>query len=82
MSGYTKHETQGLLPGAVGGRERGAVRSKDRDSIDILGGRGLVRIGHEVLANGNVNSFPLCLRLAGVLEVRTLEGGHPGVGSS
>lgn len=61
------------MAGLVGGQERDAVWSVLPDAIGSLGHRGLVRIGQEVLSDGTVSSFPLCLSPMGVLEARRLQ---------
>jgi hypothetical protein len=71
--GYTYREKRVLLAGLVGGRERDAVWSRYPETIGKLADRGLLRIGQEVVANGTVSSFPLCLSPAGVAEARWLE---------
>jgi hypothetical protein len=73
MSEYTVEERQVLLVGLVGGRERDDVWNAS-PAIGSLGDRGLVRIGRELMANGTVTSFPLCLSPTGVLEARRLQG--------
>jgi hypothetical protein len=74
MSEYTDDETQVLVAGLVGGRERDDVWNARPGAIDALGERGLLRIGREVMADGTVTSFPLCLSPTGVLEARRLQG--------
>jgi hypothetical protein len=71
--GYTDRERRVLLAGLIGGRDRDAVWSKCSEAIESLSNRGLLRIGQEVLADGTVSSFPLCLSPAGVTEARWLE---------
>ena len=70
---YTEREKRVLLAGLIGGRERDAVWSKYHEAVERLGDRGLVRIGQELLGNGTVSSFPLCLSPEGVREARWLE---------
>jgi len=71
---FTEEEKRVLLAGMVGGRERDAVWSKFPSAIAGLGDRGLVRIDHEVLGNGTISSFPLCLSPAGVAHAKMLRG--------
>ncbi len=71
---FTEEEKRVLLAGMVGGRERDAVWLKFPRAIERLGDCGLVRIGQEVLGNGTVSSFPLCLSPAGVVEAKKLQG--------
>jgi hypothetical protein len=73
MSDYSEEEKRVLLAGMVGGRDRDAVWSKFPEAIERLGDRGLVRMGREVLADGAVSSFPLCLSPVGVLEAKMLQ---------
>jgi len=70
---FTEEEKRVLLAGMVGGRERDAVWLKFPKAITSLGECGLVRIGQEVLGNGTVSSFPLCLSPAGVVEAKRLQ---------
>jgi len=70
---YTEEEKRVLLAGMIGGRERDAVWLKFPRAIERLGDCGLVRIGQEVMANGTVSSFPLCLSPAGVTEAKRLQ---------
>ncbi len=70
---YTEEEKRVLLAGMIGGRERDAVWLKFPRAIERLGACGLVRIGQEVMANGTVSSFPLCLSPAGVTEAKRLQ---------
>ena len=70
---YTEEEKRVLLAGMIGGRERDAVWLKFPRAIERLGDCGLVRIGQEVMANGTVSSFPLCLSPAGVSEAKRLQ---------
>ena len=70
---FTEEEKRVLLAGMVGGRERDAVWFKFPKAIARLGDRGLVRIGQEVLGNGTVSSFPLCLSPAGVAQAKRLQ---------
>jgi len=70
---FTEQEKRVLLAGMVGGRERDAVWSKFPQAIERLGRCGLVRIGQEVIADGTVSSFPLCLSPTGVSEARRLQ---------
>lgn len=70
---YSRAEREVLVAGLVGGQERDAVWSVLPDAIKSLGDRGLVRIGQEVLSDGTVSSFPLCLSPNGVLEARRLQ---------
>ncbi len=70
---YTRAEREVLVAGLVGGQQRDAVWSVLPDAIGSLGDRGLVRIGQEVLSDGTVSSFPLCLSPMGVLEARRLQ---------
>jgi hypothetical protein len=70
---YTRAERDVLVAGLVGGQERDAVWSVRPDAIGSLGDRGLVRIGQEVLSDGTISSFPLCLSPMGVLEARRLQ---------
>jgi hypothetical protein len=69
---YSQAERDVLVAGLVGGQERDAVWSGLPDTIGSLGHRGLVRIGQEILSDGTVSSFPLCLSPIGVLEARRL----------
>ncbi len=69
---YSPDEEQVLIAGIVGGRERDAVWSARPDAIRSLADRGLIRIGRELMADGTVSSFPLCLSPSGVLEARKL----------
>ena len=73
MRDYTEREKRVLLAGVVGGHERDSVWSRFPDAIATLSDRGLVRMGSELLANGTVSSFPLCLSPIGVLEARRLQ---------
>lgn len=70
---YTRAERDVLVAGLVGGQERDAVWSTLTDAIGSLGDRGLVRIGQEILSDGSISSFPLCLSPLGVLEARRLQ---------
>ncbi len=69
---YTRAERDVLVAGLVGGQERDSVWSTSTDAIGSLGALGLVRIGQEILSDGSVLSFPLCLSPLGVLEARRL----------
>ena len=69
---YSPAEEQILIAGIVGGRERDAVWSARPDAIQSLSDRGLVRMGQEIMSDGTVSSFPLCLSPAGVLEARKI----------
>ena len=69
---YTEAEKRVLLAGLLGGHERDAVWARQSAAIETLAHRGLVRIGQELLGDGTINSFPLCLSPAGVLEARGL----------
>ena len=69
---YSPAEEQILIAGLVGGRERDAVWSTRPDAIRSLSDRGLIRMGQEIISDGTVSSFPLCLSPAGVLEARTI----------
>jgi len=73
MSDYTEQEKRILVAGLIGGRERDAVWSKFPAAIASLGQRGLLRIGQEILADGTVASFPLCLSPTGVAEAKMLQ---------
>ena len=73
MSHYTDRERRVLLAGLVGGRERDYVWGRFPEAIATLSGRGLVRMGREVLANGTESTFPLCLSPVGVSEARRLQ---------
>jgi hypothetical protein len=70
---YTYREKRVLLSGLIGGREKDGVWSRYPEAIEKLANRGFIRIGQEVLANGTISSFPLCLSPAGVAEARWLE---------
>lgn len=73
MTDYTDAEKRVLVAGLVGGRERDAVWWKFPDAIESLGRAGLVRIGQEVMPNGTISSFPLCLSPTGVTEAKMLQ---------
>jgi|HubBroStandDraft_1064217.scaffolds.fasta_scaffold458121_2 hypothetical protein len=74
---YSQDEKDVLVAGIVGGQERDALWSRRHAAVESLAGRGLLRIGHEMMADGTVSSFPLCLSPSGVLEARRLhEGGR------
>ena len=73
MSEYTEQEKRVLLAGMLSGRERDAVWSAFPEAIESLGDRGLLRLGHEMMANGAVASFPLSLSLRGIGEARRLQ---------
>jgi hypothetical protein len=73
MSAYTEREKRVLLAGVVGGQERDDVWSRFPEVIATLSDRGLVRMGKEMLADGTVSSFPLCLSPLGVVEARRLQ---------
>ena len=70
---YTDAEKRVLLAGLYGGRERDVMWERFPDAIASLARRGLVRIGQEVLGDGTLSSFPLCLSPAGVLEAKGLD---------
>jgi hypothetical protein len=72
---YSQGERDVLIAGLVGGQERDAVWSGLADAIGSLSERGLVRIGQEIMSDGTVCSFPLCLSPMGVLEARRLQEG-------
>jgi hypothetical protein len=70
---YTEDEQRVLLAGVAGGQERDEVWAALPHAIHALHDRGLIRMGEEVMDNGIVSSFPLCLNPVGVLEARRLQ---------
>ncbi len=73
MEDFTEADKRVLVAGLVGGKERDVVWSKFPEAIERLGDCGLVRIGQELLGNGTISSFPLCLSPAGVTEAKRVQ---------
>ncbi|HEY5024355.1 MAG TPA: hypothetical protein VII76_05210 [Acidimicrobiales bacterium] len=69
---YTQAEKDVLVAGLVGGYERDAVWSGLPEAVRTLARLGMVRLGQEMLPDGTVSSFPLCLSPTGVVEARAL----------